>query len=290
MHEDELVDAIRLPAPPPPGGRGSRGLGGPEPGAPHAGPPDRRAGSTPAVELPVLVGEQGEHELLRVDAPAAVLVEGLEERRRLLGPHAHAHLVDHVDKLLDAELAVIVCVKLLEQPRHVRRGVAPQSEAVPRPHHQQETVAVLPSLGEGLADDGDRHGHVEHAAEHERPSHQAAAPSHGMRVAVADRRHRHDAQPHGRGQGVDVVRRLHDVDQRGEDHDEDGQQKEQDLQCLHGLPDDVQEELELLEPPDKLQQAEGRHGADKHIVHEAVLQLPRQNKTGRDAERDRDGG
>mmetsp|Transcript_46820 Transcript_46820/g.139761 ORF Transcript_46820/g.139761 Transcript_46820/m.139761 type:complete len:310 (-) Transcript_46820:127-1056(-) len=89
------------------------------------------------------------------------------------------------------------------------------------------------------------HQRREHEGGHQQQrQHEASLrPSRGRDVAVADRGHGHDRQPDGRCEGADVIPRLCDVDERGEEERDHQQREQQDGQGLQDIAEGLRQQV-----------------------------------------------
>mmetsp|Transcript_92086 Transcript_92086/g.298111 ORF Transcript_92086/g.298111 Transcript_92086/m.298111 type:complete len:204 (+) Transcript_92086:441-1052(+) len=188
------------------------------------------------VDLVVGVRKEAVHQLLGIDATASVLVYGVKQLGDTLPRKADVHLSDHGPKLVDAEVPVLVNVEVPEEVDEIASSVAPLDEPVARAEHEQNPVAVLPDLRKGVANYANGHRHVEHTAQHERGNDHMAGGAGGSHIAIAHSGDRHYGQPHGLRQRLDVVPRLHEVDEGGEGQHEDEEREEQHPQGLQDGP------------------------------------------------------
>mmetsp|Transcript_15498 Transcript_15498/g.48931 ORF Transcript_15498/g.48931 Transcript_15498/m.48931 type:complete len:206 (-) Transcript_15498:89-706(-) len=172
---------------------------------------------------------------------------------------------------MDVEQAVAGLVEASEHTGHVPCRVPPLQQPLARPDHEQDPVAVLPDVRELVADDADGHRHVQHAADDEDGHHQGAGAALGRHVAVTHGRHRDDGEPHGLGEGLDVVARLDDVDEAGEGQDQDEEREEQKAESLEDGLEKDDEEVILLEAPQHLESAEDRHHAEQEGLRQAGI-------------------
>mmetsp|Transcript_1282 Transcript_1282/g.3655 ORF Transcript_1282/g.3655 Transcript_1282/m.3655 type:complete len:498 (+) Transcript_1282:392-1885(+) len=209
------------------------------------------------------VGEQGTDKLLVVHRAAVVLVERVEELEDAFIREADLHALQEVPELRDVQLPVVVAVGEPEEHRDVVCGVAPLPEAVARPLHEQDTVALVPRDGEGVADDSQRHRHVEHGDDHEDPRDDGAGSARGGDIAVAHRGHGHHRQPYRGGERGDVIPRLHKVDEHREEELDDEEHEEEDGQRLCSQAEGLQQQVELLESPQELHDPQDRHCAQE---------------------------
>eukprot|EP00429_Kryptoperidinium_foliaceum_P115335 CAMPEP_0176294192 /NCGR_PEP_ID=MMETSP0121_2-20121125/57011_1 /TAXON_ID=160619 /ORGANISM="Kryptoperidinium foliaceum, Strain CCMP 1326" /LENGTH=252 /DNA_ID=CAMNT_0017635205 /DNA_START=305 /DNA_END=1063 /DNA_ORIENTATION=+ len=215
--------------------------------------------------------EHATDELAVVNRPAAIRVERLEQLDDSFGHQADPYLVHHRHELRQVQLAVLVFVEKLEEHRHVVRPVAPLPQLDAGPVPEQDEVAVLPHLGEGVADDAQRHRHVEDAEDDQDGDDHGARQGLWGDVAVAHGGHRHDGQPHRMRQGLDVRARLHDVNQRGEEQGEHEEGEEAHGQALRGLLRRVDQQLQRLEAPQRFQCSDHRHEAHEDRADDTAL-------------------
>mmetsp|Transcript_40698 Transcript_40698/g.113071 ORF Transcript_40698/g.113071 Transcript_40698/m.113071 type:complete len:337 (+) Transcript_40698:184-1194(+) len=218
------------------------------------------------VDLAVGAGEECLDELAVVYASAAVVIKGLEELYHAPLCEAYAHLPHHLEELCQVQGAVLVHVEPLEKCRDVVGLVAPLNKAFLRAAHQQHSVALAPDLREGLADDAQGHRHVEHAGDHQDSHYQGAGGTLGRLVAVADGGHRHNGEPHGLWQRVNVIARLHQEDERREDQRQHEQGEEADRQGFKAELEGGDQEPKSLEASDGLHEAEHRHKAQEQVA------------------------
>mmetsp|Transcript_87906 Transcript_87906/g.243904 ORF Transcript_87906/g.243904 Transcript_87906/m.243904 type:complete len:213 (-) Transcript_87906:1092-1730(-) len=198
-------------------------------------------GSLATVQLVVGTWEEHLQELLAIDAPAAIPVEHVEELNRPLFCQANPQLRDHVAEFTHGELPLALPVEDPEEPRDVFGCKATLRKPVTGPAGQEYEVPVLPDLGEGIAKNANRHGHIKHAG-HQECRLQAIASLSLWRFD-ADRHDCHDCEPHRCWQGLDTAPWLNKVNEGGEDQHNDQQHEKQKIQRLAGVFEDAGKEM-----------------------------------------------
>eukprot|EP00404_Azadinium_spinosum_P000141 CAMPEP_0180416432 /NCGR_PEP_ID=MMETSP1036_2-20121128/482_1 /TAXON_ID=632150 /ORGANISM="Azadinium spinosum, Strain 3D9" /LENGTH=113 /DNA_ID=CAMNT_0022421365 /DNA_START=381 /DNA_END=722 /DNA_ORIENTATION=- len=99
-------------------------------------------------------------ELDQVDLSANILVEDIEELLYGTLAQTKPHLRNHVRKLLYVNCSAAVPIEPFKQCAQVSIREAPFYETLPRPANEDDPAAILPSVGESIPDNGDRHCHV----------------------------------------------------------------------------------------------------------------------------------
>eukprot|EP00418_Pyrodinium_bahamense_P031752 CAMPEP_0179152192 /NCGR_PEP_ID=MMETSP0796-20121207/73946_1 /TAXON_ID=73915 /ORGANISM="Pyrodinium bahamense, Strain pbaha01" /LENGTH=184 /DNA_ID=CAMNT_0020853381 /DNA_START=37 /DNA_END=592 /DNA_ORIENTATION=- len=148
-----------------------------------------------AVDVMVGVREERAHELALVHAAAVIVVEALEELQNAFVAEADLHPRQQLPELLAVQLSVRVGVREPEERGDVVRRVSPLAQALAGALHEKDSVAVLPSVRKGVADDADRDGHVQHGDNDQHTRYEGAGGALGGHVPIANRRHCHDGEP-----------------------------------------------------------------------------------------------
>mmetsp|Transcript_32865 Transcript_32865/g.76445 ORF Transcript_32865/g.76445 Transcript_32865/m.76445 type:complete len:294 (-) Transcript_32865:56-937(-) len=168
----------------------------------------------------------------------------------------------------------------MEDLQSVVDCVAPLPEVLLRAVEQQYAVAVAPNVNKGLANNAQRHCHVEDTHDHQQRDDDRTRCVRRRDVSIAHCGHGNNGEPDGSGQGVDVVTWLHHEDQ-GRENERDFQQgKQENRQGLKSLRYSEHHQAESFKAPQRLHEPQDRHHAHEAVTERAVRKHEAQIRAG----------
>mmetsp|Transcript_76725 Transcript_76725/g.214439 ORF Transcript_76725/g.214439 Transcript_76725/m.214439 type:complete len:207 (+) Transcript_76725:229-849(+) len=202
--------------------------------------------------LDVLVWKDRQRELGRIQRATAVLVHMLEQSDDPILWESNVHLLHQLAELVELKNPISVGVNDLEQRRDVMGCVTPLMQLHSRFRKQQGIVPRVPHVVECHSDNS--HGHGQQYNTHYYQTHNDcdAHRSYGGIVSIANRGDSHKAEPYCPEWRLEELW-LHNVDEGGESHRDQGHSVKEHRKGLHCDLDRSDKHIEGLKMPNDLQ-------------------------------------